>query len=60
MPLVEPAGLTIPIVLVAPAPPAVSVRALDEEESVKFGVGMVRAMPVDAVSVPDVPVTTTL
>ena len=60
VPLLVPAGLTTPIVLVALAPPAVIESALAEEDSVKFGVGMVSVMPVDAVNVPDVPVTTTL
>jgi hypothetical protein len=60
LPLLRPAGLTTLIVLLALLPPTRRVRALGEEERVKLGCGMVKAMVVELVRVPEVPVTVTM
>jgi len=47
------------MVLVSADPPTSSARSLVVDESVKFGVGMVSAMVVELVTLPDAPVTFT-
>jgi hypothetical protein len=57
--LLRPTGLTTPIEVLALLPPTRRVRLLDEEERLKLGTGMVTAMVVELVRVPEVPITLT-
>ena len=57
--LAKPFCLATAMVLFWAEPPTSSVRSLAVDEMVKFGVGMVSAMVVELVTLPDAPVTFT-